>query len=99
MMLHHQSPALVRLLDSFTHEILKACRRHYAQIGKISALAETIERGAASPCERDAPFALLVESVTGYELNAQADVKAFRRVHNRVMRSPLDRHDQSDAFS
>ena len=96
------SPTLANLLDSFTREILRACQRHYAQCSKISALAEAIECGPASSGERDALFALLMESVIGYELNAQADVDAFRRVHNRVMRSLLDGHhsrdDQGDDF-
>ena len=89
-MQHRNSSTLDRLLDSFTHEISQACQRHYAQCSKICALAEAIERGMESPSERDALFALLMEAVIRFELNAQADVDAFRRVHNGVMRSLLD---------
>jgi hypothetical protein len=70
---------LPRLLDSFTHEISQACQSHYAQFSKISALAEAIERGTALPRERDALFAFLIESVIRFEMNARADVDAFRR--------------------
>ncbi|MGF6599822.1 hypothetical protein P3T23_004556 [Paraburkholderia sp. GAS448] len=89
-MQQQKSSTLDKLLDGFTHEILQACQRHYAQFSKISALAEAIEQGAASPEERDALFALLMEAVIRFELNAQADVDAFRRVHNGVMRSLLE---------
>ncbi|CAE6867237.1 hypothetical protein R75461_08355 [Paraburkholderia nemoris] len=102
-MQHRNSSTLDRLLDSFTHEILQACQRHYAQRSKIFALAEAIERGMESPSERDALFALLMEAVIRFELNAQVDVEAFRRVHNRVMRSLLDGHHggehRVDAFN
>ncbi|CAE6862264.1 hypothetical protein R75461_08045 [Paraburkholderia nemoris] len=102
-MQHRNSSTLDWLLDSFTHEILQACQRHYAQCSKISALAEAIERGTASPAERDALFALLMEAVIRFELNAQTDVEAFRRVHHRVMRELLDGRrdgeDQVNAFN
>jgi len=95
-MQHRKSPTLENLLDGFTQEILRACQRHYAQFSKISALAEAIERGAASPGERDALFALLMEVVVHFELNAQTDVDAFRRIHHRVLRSLLDGHHDGD---
>src|SRR5579864_913959 len=102
-MQHQKSSTVASLFDGFTHEILRACQRHYAQCSRISALAEAMERGTASPGERDALFALLMEAVIRFELNAQTDVDAFRRVHNRVMRRLLDRHhdgeDQMDAFN
>ncbi len=102
-MQHRKSSHLADLLDSFTREILKACQRHYAQCSKISAQVEAIERGTASLAERDKLFALLMEAVIGFELNARADVDAFRRVHHRVMRRLLDGHhdgdDQVDAFN
>ncbi|MFL9998798.1 hypothetical protein PQR34_46370 [Paraburkholderia sediminicola] len=64
---------------------------------------EAIERGSESPAERDALFALLMEAVIRFEMNAQTDVDAFWRVHNGVLRSLLDGHhrgdDHTDAFS
>ncbi|MCI0151964.1 hypothetical protein KNO81_39710 [Paraburkholderia sediminicola] len=84
------------LLDSLTHEILRACQRHYAQFSKISSLAEAIERGTVSPGERDALFAQLMESVIRFEMNAQTDVDVFRRVHKDVMRRLLDGHHGGD---
>jgi len=89
-MQQQKSSTLDRLLDGSTHEIWQACQRHYVQYAKISALADAIEQGAASPEERDALFALLMQAVIRFELNAQTDVEAFRRVCHRVMRSLLE---------
>ena len=83
-------PRLTGCLTVLRTKYGKRCQRHYVQYAKISALADAIEQGAASPEERDALFALLMQAVIRFELNAQTDVEAFRRVCHRVMRSLLE---------